>query len=138
MSPSLAGVIGAITFWTFVGVCAVTGMVRSMLRHRETQKTIRQAIDSGQQLDPRTLEMLLQFDKPPKGPPSRSFLLFGGIMLLALAGGLCVIGWAVSMQSHDPNQLYPGLGAGALVGMLGVGLLVANAAIGKSSGDKPE
>jgi hypothetical protein len=128
--------IGAITFWTFVAVCVVSSMVSATIRHRDTQKTIRQALEKADTLDPETLKRLLQSGRPPKGPPPRGFLLFGGIMLLAIAGGLVLIGLSMSMT--NPAQLYPGLGAGGMVGLLGVGLLVAARVIGRPGGDGPE
>jgi len=122
MSPAASAAIAASAFWIFVGTCAVASIASAAFRHRETQKTIREAIEKGQGLDPETLDRILQAGRPPKGPPPRGFLLFGGIMLLAIAGGLVLIGWSESMT--NPAQLYPGLGAGGMVGLLGVGLLV--------------
>jgi len=126
MSSDLAPAIGAAAFWLFIAIVASVSLTTQMLKHRETQKTIRQAIEKGQTLDPQTLERLLQSDRPQKGLPSRQLFLAGGIMLLALGCGLGLIGWAVAAQSHNPSMLYPGLGAGSLVGLLGVGLLTVS------------
>ncbi len=136
MSHDISGAIVGASFWMFVAICAVAASVRSMLSHHETQKTIRQAIEKGQTLDPAILERLLQAGRPPKGPPPRGVLLFAGIMMLAIGGGLALIGWFTSQT--NPSQLYPGLGAGSLVGLLGVGLLVAARVIGGPRGDRPE
>jgi hypothetical protein len=135
MSNDLAAAIGAVAFWLFVATCVVAGVASSVLRHREAQKTIRQAIEKGQTLDPATLDVLLRSDRPPPPKPqdSRAFLLFGGIMLLAVGAGLGAIGFFLSV--NDPKALYPGLGAGSLVGMLGVGLLVVRAMIRVPNGN---
>ena len=124
MVHDISGAVAAASFWIFIAICVVAGAVSSVLRHRETQKTIRQAIERGQDLDPATLERLLQSGQPQKGPPPRGALIFGGIMLLAIGAGLALIG--VFSSIDNPSQLYKGLGAGALVGMLGAGLLVVN------------
>jgi hypothetical protein len=136
MSPDIAPAIGAVAFWSFVAIAVVASAVKSADGHRETQKTIRQAIEKGQTLDPATLERLIQSNRPPPPKPAdvRRACLFGGIMLLAVGAGLGVIGWAIS--HNDPNALYPGLGAGALVGLLGVGLLVATLAIREPRADE--
>jgi hypothetical protein len=135
MSP-VGAAIAASSFWIFVAICGVAGIVSNTIRHRETQKTIREAIEKGQALDPQTLDRILQAGGPLKGPPPRAALLFGGIMLLAIAGGLVIIGWSMSMT--DPKQLYHGVGVGGMVGLLGAGLLVAARVIGRSGGDRPE
>jgi len=134
MLHDISGAIAAASFWMFVAIVVVAGVGGSVLRHRETQKTIRQAIERGQTLDPATLERLMQSGHP-RGPPPRGLLLFGGIMLLAVGAGLAMIGWFTSQT--NPSQLYPGLGAGSLVGLLGVGLLVAARVIGGPRGDGP-
>ncbi len=119
--------IGAASFWMFVAIVVVAGVTSSVFRHREAQKTIRQAIDKGQALDPQTLERLLQSGRPPSPSSPRRFCLVGGIMLLALGGGMAFIGWGTSMTV--PGALYQGLAIGGLLGMLGVGLLVISLVI---------
>jgi hypothetical protein len=128
MPHDLAAAVGAAAFWMFlaivVAVSVLGGIQGGISRHRETQKTIRQAIERGQALDPQTLERLLASARPPQPTPGarRGFLRFAGIMLLAIGGGLAAIGWF----SANPNMLSQGLGAGSLVGLLGAGLLVAS------------
>ena len=123
MTGDIGAAVGAASFWMFIAVVVVAGVVGGAIRHHETQQTIRKAIESGQKLDTETLDRLLRSGRPGGGPPPRGFFLVGGIMMLAIGAGLVAIGWATS-QAH-PEQLYPGLGAGAMVGMIGVGLLVA-------------
>jgi hypothetical protein len=129
MSADITPALGAFAFWGFVATAVVASAVSSVVRNRDSQKTIRTAIEHGQTLDPAMLDRLLQSDKPPPPKPEdvRRFCIFGGIMGLAVGAGLCVIGWAISRT--DPQALYPGLGAGARVGLLGGGLLVTTAVI---------
>ncbi len=114
--------LAAACILSFVALIVLISLTTQMFKHRETQKTIRMAIEKGQALDPATLERLLQSDRPP--PPSRFGFLFGGIFLLAIAGGMVLIGWA--MSARGPNFLYDGLGVGGLIGLLGLALLVAS------------
>jgi hypothetical protein len=120
----------------FVAVCVIAGVGSSVLRHRETQKTIRQVIESGQALDPQLLDRILKSSRAQPGGSPRQGLMFGGIMMLSIGAGLAVIGW--SMSRINPSQLYPGLGVAALVGLIGVGLLVAGAVIHDPRDDRPE
>ena len=130
--------IGAAAFWMFIAIVVAASVAGSAFRHRETQKTIRQAIDKGQTLDADTLERLLQSGRPqsPKPKDARRGFMVGGIMLLALAGGMALIGWSESMT--NPGGLYQGLGVGGLLGLLGVGLLVAGMTIRVPPGDGRE
>ena len=127
MPYDITAAVGAASFWAFVAICVVAGVASSVFRHRETQKTIRQAIEKGQQLDPATVERLLQVDRPP--PPNPHGFLVGGIVLIFLGAGLATMGAFISMQSSD--ALYPLLGVGAMLGLLGLSLLVAGAVVGK-------
>jgi hypothetical protein len=120
MTGDITGAVAAASFWMFIAVVVAAGVAGAAFRHHETQKTIRKAIESGQSLDPATLDRLLRVSRP-SGPPRAGFLA-GGIIMLAIAAGLAVIGWATS-QTH-PDQLYPGLGAGAMVGFIGLALLL--------------
>jgi hypothetical protein len=130
MSHDLAAAVGAAAFWLFIAIIVVAAVFNSTLRHRETQKTIRQAMERGQALDPETLDRLIRSDKPP--PPSRTAVVAGGIMLLAVGGGLALIGWFGARS--NPVMLDQGLGAGSLVGLLGIGLIVVSLFIPRGNG----
>jgi hypothetical protein len=119
MSGEIAAAVGAVAFWGFVAVAAVASIVRGAFRHHETQKTIRTAIESGQTLDPQTLERLLQSGRIP----DRRAFLVGGVLMLAIGVGLALAGGF--MAHTDPRQLYQGLGAGSIVGLIGLGLIVS-------------
>jgi tryptophan-rich sensory protein len=111
----------------FIAIVVVAAIAGGVFRHRQTQQTIRKAIESGQTLDPATLELLMKMERPPKGPPPKAFFLVWGILMLAIGAGLALIGWFTAHT--DPRQLYPGLGAGALVGLIGLGLLLSGLVI---------
>jgi hypothetical protein len=137
MSPDITPAIGAIAFWSFVAVCVVSGAVGGVLRNRENQKTIRQAIESGQTLDPEILDRLMRSNKPPPADPFG--LVIGGLVLLFCGAGLAVMGWFISLgqpgAGGQPGAFYPMLGVGCLVGLLGVALLVARAFVRKPRGN---
>ena len=127
MSHELAAAIAPAAFWMFVAIVVAASVAGSAFRYRETQKTIRQAIEKGQTLDPATLERLMHGGSPPTQSPAQTRFGFivGGVIMLCIGAGLAVMGWFISLTNHQP--VYPMLGVGALVGMIGVGLLIASA-----------
>ncbi len=133
MHPEITAAVGAAAFWLFVAVCVAAGAAQSISRNREAQKTIRQAIDKGQTLDPALLEKLMQGSRPaPTGPQTRFGFIAGGIAMLSIGAGLAMLGWFITMGTSEP--IYPLFGVGALVGMIGVGLLIVAALAGKQGG----
>ena len=134
MPPDIAGAAGAVAFWMFIAVCVVAGAWGGISRNRENQKTIRQAIEKGQQLDPQTLERLLQGNRPPPADPNG--FLVGGLVLFCIAIGLPVMGYFISLSDspHSEGAFYPMVGVGCLVGLLGVALLIASVLVRRSNG----
>lgn len=134
MSGEIAAAVGAGAFWGFVAAAAVASIVRGAFRHHETQKTIRTAIESGQTLDPQTLDRLLQSGRP-RAPDRRAFLI-AGVLMLAIGVGLALAGGF--MAQTDPRQLYQGLGAGSIVGLIGLGLIISGLLSPNRPGNDPE
>jgi hypothetical protein len=131
MGHDIASAVAAASFWMFIAVCAVAGAASAAFRHRETQKTIRQAIEKGDALNPEMLDRLMQSSRP-RAP--RGALMFVGIMMLAIAGGLALIGWFGAQTS--PGMLSQGLGAASIVGLIGAGFLVAYFALPRGPGQE--
>lgn len=109
-----------IAFWVFVAIAAVASLWRQFATRRETERTIRLAIEKGQQLDPALIEQLLQ-QKPEKHKSDG--LLIGGLIVLASGLGLPILGFFIGLQSGKP--IYPLMGAGALVALVGAAMLLA-------------
>jgi hypothetical protein len=131
MTGDITGAVAAGSFWMFIAIVVITGVTGAAFRHHETQKTIRKAIESGQALDPDTLDRLLRSARQAGTPPTRNFFLVAGVMMLSVAAGLVAIGWAESASHANPSQFFQGLGAAAMVGLIGVGLLVAGRLVSK-------
>jgi hypothetical protein len=136
MHPDITAAVGAAAFWLFVSVCVAAGAAQAIFRNREAQKTIRQAIDKGQTLDPALLERLMQGSRPAStGPQTRFGFIAGGVVMLCIGAGLAMLGWFISLGTSEP--IYPLFGVGALVGMIGVGLLIAAGFAGRHAGADP-
>jgi len=122
MPHDLTTAVGAAAFWMFVAVCVVSGMVGGVLRHRETQKTIRQAIEKGQTLDPATLDCLMQTAKPE--PPQSTWygMLTGGLIMICIGVGFAAMGWFTTLR--QPEQFPTFVGIGCLIALIGVPLVI--------------
>ena len=122
MSHDLATAVGAAAFWIFVAICVVSGMVGGVLRHRETQRTIRQAIEKGQTLDPATLDRLMHTAKSE--PPQSTWygMLTGGLIMISIGVGFAAMGWFVSMGGQGDFHQFVGIGC--LIAFIGVPLVI--------------
>lgn len=80
----------AVVFWIFVILITVVPIVLHFRRRQETEKTIRLAIEKGQQLDPATLERLLGTDNSDTGL-TQSSARHNGIITAFVGLGLIVL-----------------------------------------------
>ena len=95
------------------------------IRKREVEhETLRRMLESGQPIDQAFMDNLLGGNNRV----DRELEVYGLIVLWA-APGLAVLGWFIDWQSA--GWLIPLLGASALVGCVGVGLLVASKALAR-------
>lgn len=111
--------VGAAAFWLFIAVVALAGIIKSILQHRETQKTIRQAIEHGQPFD----ETLLQADKPWEAgqgakAETPANMILGGLIVIASGLGLGVLGFFIGLEEGHP--VYPLFGIGVMTVLVGI------------------
>jgi hypothetical protein len=114
-----------ISFFVMIfGICAAFawGGVQS---RRESNETLRRAIESGQPLNPETIEALLR--KPGRSPDQD---IRGGVTLSFLAVGFIVAGLLASgavpgLVGWDDDAGAGFFIAAAIVGFIGLGQLVA-------------
>lgn len=99
-----------------VAIIAIVGF--RFFRQRETEKTIRAAIEKGVTLDPVIVDRLL-------GPPRRyspQRLQTWGIILIFLGIGLAVLHLFVG----GPQGRHGPMGPGIMLGIVGIGMIVAS------------
>lgn len=113
--------VGAAAFWLFIAVVSVSGIIKSILQHRETQKTIRQAIEHGQPFD----ESLLAAEKPwETGQGAKAEtpanMILGGLIVIASGFGLGVLGFFIGLEDGQP--VYPLYGIGLMAVLVGVAI----------------
>ncbi len=105
-------------FWMFIALIVVAGIWRKTTLQREAMATMRVAIEKGQPYDPALVDKLLRQPQKPTG------MLTGALTTMAAGAGLMIMGVFVSRD--DPNALYPLVGVGILVALIGLAILVGD------------
>jgi hypothetical protein len=118
---SIGGGLAALAFWGFITTVIVSGMWYDIRRKEAQQETIRRLFESGQTVDEAVLDKLLTVG----GGTDRldRSLQIAGLILLPAAVGLALLGFILGTQF--PESRLPVLGAAALVGCVGFGVLLA-------------
>lgn len=116
-------------FVMVVLIIAIPAYLKSRDR-REMQKTLRVAIDKGQELPPELVEAM---SRDGKQPPSPARDIRHGIIWLAV--GLGIAGFAYFISFEDSDALYPLMGFAAVPAMIGLALIALGAfGVGKPKG----
>jgi hypothetical protein len=105
-----------VAFWMFLAIIVVAGIWLAKVQNRETQKTIRLAIEKDVQLDPAIIDKLIA---GKTGKPEGYYI--GGIITTATGIGLPVLGYFIGRIA--PTYFYPIAGAGILVTLIGFSLI---------------
>ena len=111
--------LAAIAFWTFIAAVVVAGIWDGIRKREAEHETLRRMMESGRPMDQALVDKLLggnqRLDRDLK---------VAGLITLFAAPGLAALGWFLSLLSE--KALLPLLGVSALVGFVGIGLLVAS------------
>ncbi len=110
--------LSALAFWGFVAAVVVAGIWYGLRERQAQYETLSRIIDSGQPIDEAVVERILG-----DGKDTEVGLKIAGLIVIFVAPGLAVLAWFVAQLSEA--WLMPLLGAAALVGFIGIGLLVA-------------
>ena len=112
---------GALGFWLFLAAVVVAGIWFDARKRESDQETLRRIVESGQRLDQGAIDKILK-----AGSGSNRVdrdLKVGGLITLAVAPGLFVLGYFLSRLEEQLMDVM--LGVGLLVGCVGIGLLAA-------------
>jgi hypothetical protein len=113
-------------FFIFLSICVGGGVISSMQRQRNKLELLRASIEKGLPLDPAMIDRLLP-DQIKNIPPTPEQVItglrIGGIMCLAIAVGLPILGYF--LRSVDAIAFPALLGCGALLACISIGLFVA-------------
>jgi hypothetical protein len=115
----------AITFWIFVTVAAVAGIVSDYKKRQLALEPLRLAIERGQQLDAALVERLMAPERDAGINPL--YLRVGGIVTLSAGVGVVILAFLLNQVA--PESFYPVLGGGAVTVCIGAGLVIAARAV---------
>ena len=115
----------AISFWLFVAVTAVAGIVADYKKRQAALAPLHTAIERGQQLDPALVERLMA----PEGGSEINplYLRIAGIIVLSAGIGVGILAFFLAQVA--PVALYPVLGGGVVTICIGGGLVLAARAV---------
>jgi hypothetical protein len=112
----------AITFWVFVTIVSVAGMVQDYRKRKLALEPVRVAIEHGQQLSPEIIATLLgRDDRQEKLDPK--VLEVGGIVTSSAGIGVALVSLLFA-QVFPPYHLIA-TGIGVIAICVGVGLIIA-------------
>ena len=115
--------LAAMGFWLFIAIIVATGVWDSIRKRDAQHETLRRAIESGQPIDDELADRLLALSGDSR--KLARDLKVGGIIVLALAPGLALMGWGMSVALAP--ELFGVLSSVAgLLAFLGAGLLLAS------------
>lgn len=116
---------GVSWFWIFILLISLAGVIQTIFRNYQREKTIRMAIEKGVTLDPAALTSLQR--NPTTAEDTRRGLTIGSIITFFVGCGLMVLGYVIGMERGGP--IIPLLGVGGLLWCISLGLFVSRFAI---------
>ena len=114
--------LAALGFWLFVGGAMAAGMWDNIRKRDAQHETLRRVIESGQTIDDDLTNKLLMLTG--SNANLERDLQVSGLLLLAIAPGLAVFGWILSIVLAE-KLLGIMLAISALLIFLGIGFLVS-------------
>ena len=121
MMKDIAEIFGVIMPFLFAAVVVLGVLYFRYLRRLETEKTIRLAIEQGHHLDAQLIEKLMEPQQKSQQGPEK--MRAGGTIVLFVGLGLAALG----VIKHGFNDIdHNVLGAGALVALIGAGIVTAS------------
>ena len=106
-------------FIMVIAIVAIPAWLKSRDR-REMQATLRSAIEKGQPLPPEVIDSISKENAKPPATAARD--LRTGVILLSVAVGVALFGYAVSFAETD--AYYPIVGIAAIPGMIGLAFII--------------
>lgn len=114
----LVASIGALGFWLFLAVVVGGAMWFDARKKESEQETLRRLVESGQKIDPTVVDKMFRTGGNERKDRD---LKVAGIITIGVGGGLAVFAWFIGQ--FDSQAFTALLGVGAMVGIIGLGLL---------------
>ena len=126
MGHDIFGAIAIVTFWMFITIVSVAGILYDYRKKRLAMETVRHAIEHGAQLDPALLDRLLWHQRAADAQERAldpRLLRIGGI--ITVAAGIGLLPLALFIAQVQERARFPIMGAGVLAICVGIGLLIS-------------
>jgi len=125
--------LAALAFWGFLAAVVVGGIWYGLRERQAQYATLQRLIESGQAVDDDVVDKVLGGK-----PDVERGLKIAGLIALAAAPGLALLGWALGRINEEAFVAL--LGVSGLVACVGLGLLAAARMAGDragAAGDRP-
>ncbi|AYG93787.1 hypothetical protein D8I30_00280 [Brevundimonas naejangsanensis] len=109
-----------IAFFIMIGAIVIVPNWLKSRDRREMQATLRSAIEKGQPLPPEVIESITKDNAKPPATAARD--LRTGVILLAVAMGIAIMGYALRFNAMD--AFYAVSGVAAIPGMIGLAFII--------------
>lgn len=108
----------------FVGAIVITPMILRSQERARMHNTLRRLHEEGQTVTPEMLQALQPDDVWSRMPRSPNSDLRRGLILIAVALGLVVLGTVLGAGQGYLDPVWPVIGAAAFPGLIGVAFLI--------------
>jgi hypothetical protein len=122
------GTIAVVTFWIFITIVSVAGIMYDYRKKRLVVDTVRHAIQHGAQIDPALLDRLLSDQKYADAQEQAldpRLLKIGGIITIASGIGLLPLSAFIAQVREVARFPIMGVGVLAICVGIGIGLLLS-------------
>lgn len=125
--------LAALAFWVFIAAVSVAGVWENIRKREAKHETVRRLVESGQKIDSDLMDKLIGLTDNKSERPDRVFFITG-LWVLPVAVGMAFFG--LVMGHFYPKVYGPMFGVAALLGVLGLGFLLASKIVGRWYTDK--
>jgi hypothetical protein len=113
--------LAALGFWMFVAAVVVAGIWSDIRKRESQQETLRRVVESGQKIDAALIDKMVGSVKGDSHADQD--LKVGGTITMSVGAGLYLLGYFVSRGDAETLRVF--IGIALLVGVIGLGLIVA-------------
>jgi hypothetical protein len=128
-SHAIVGAYAVVSFWSFLAICAVAGMILDYRKKQLAVQSLKLAAEHGQNIDPAVIKALLSQQKQDN-ELNPAALLVGGVITVSVGVGVVLL--AFFLSGVAPKALYPVMGGGVVTLCTGIGILIAGRLVARS------
>jgi len=120
--------LAAIAFWMFIAAVSVAGIWEGIRKREAKHETVRRLVESGQKIDSDLMDKLIGLTDSKSERPDRVFFITG-LWILPVAVGMVPLGLLLGTISPEARMAL--MGVAGLLGVLGLGFILASKIVGR-------